>query len=106
MDFVWLNVQTRGRHVTSYLLNIVTYLNVRRAHSVDTATRYGSNSLEIEVRWGPYFPQPSRPDLGLITRALVLRNTVYSVLRMSVLILNNKRRGLRALSVYLKTQLY
>ena len=76
MDFKRLNAQTRGRHVTSFLLNIVTYLNVGWDNSGDIATRYGPDGLEMKVRWEPYFPQPSRPDPGLITQVLVLRNTV------------------------------
>jgi hypothetical protein len=104
MDFKRLNVQTRGRHVTS-CLNIVAYLNVGRDNSVGTATRCGPDGLGIEVRWGPYFPQTSKPDLGLITQAPALRKTMH-VSRLPVLIFKNKHTGLKALLVYRKILLY
>ena len=38
---------------------------VGRGNVIGIATCYGLDGLGIESRWGPDFPQTSRPDLGL-----------------------------------------
>jgi len=48
---------------------------------------------------GAIFSATVQTGPGVITQALVLRNTVHIVLRMSVLILNNKQRTKSTLSV-------